>query len=418
MKTRMKYIAGILNLLILGGLTILVTACDHNDDPPKPTPLPPEEKLLGGEGNVLIGAIIKNADGMSGSSYFLQMPAVTGTITLKNAIQAGFSSTMTVVGNDVYIFPEFGKEGTQKITRYERTYKGLKKAAERQIIPGSYPQHLIYVNPEKAYIPLYTLGRVEVVHPKTLEKTGEIDLKEYAHGDASCEPAHGIMRDGLYYLPLDQLNDSWMPHADHRRADLVVIDPTTDRVVHTTSEDVSGLCFPTRPMLKGMIFTDEQNDIYIACAGYFGYDASYLKSGFICIPSGSKDFDASKSWDISNTPIQGTEYKPSTVYNTCYLGNGKVAAYVGVLELTGGNPYTARNAISVIIDLKQKTIKQVKGMPATDGHSVEITYHNGLVYFAPFGENAAGIFTYNPQTEQVAQVLTWNNNIAYIHFFE
>lgn len=57
-------------------------------------------------------------------------------------------------------------------------------------------------------------------------------------------------------------------------------------------------------------------------------------------------------------------------------------------------------------------------MPATDGHSVEITYHNGLVYFAPFGENAAGIFTYNPQTEQVAQVLTWNNNIAYIHFFE
>lgn len=68
--------------------------------------------------------------------------------------------------------------------------------------------------------------------------------------------------------------------------------------------------------------------------------------------------------------------------------------------------------------VKQKTIKQVKGMPATDGHSVEITYHNGLVYFAPFGENAAGIFTYNPQTEQVAQVLTWNNNIAYIHFFE
>ena len=400
-------------------MTLFVVSCNEKDNPaPSPDPNDPATTWLGGEGNVLVGATIKNADGSSGTSYFLQMPKLEGTVSLSRAIQTGFSSTMSVFDNDVYIFPEFGNDGSQKIIRYERTYSGLRKKAERQIIPGSYPQHMVRVSDEKAYIPLYTLGRVEIVNPKTLEKTGEIDLTAYAHRTASCEPAHGIIRDGLYYLPLDQLNDSWMPHNDYRQSDVLIIDAKTDQVVKRISETESGLCFPTRPMLKGMIFTNEQNDIYIACAGYFGYDPTYLKNGFICIPAGKQEFDTSRSWDISETTIEGTTYKPSAVYNTQYIGNGLVAAYVGVLELTGGNPYTARNALAVIIDLNKRTIKYLEGIPATDGHSVEIKYYRGLLYFASFGERSAGVFTYNPTNGEVKQPLAWSNNISHLHFFE
>ncbi|MBQ8051053.1 MAG: hypothetical protein IJ197_05700 [Bacteroidaceae bacterium] len=401
---------------VVAALSLLVVSCKENDDP-KPGPNP-TTTLVGGEGSVLIGATIKNADGSSGTSYFLQMPKLEGTISLTKAIQAGFASTISVFGNDVFLFPEFGNDGSQKIIRYERSGAGFSKKAERQIIPGSYPQHMVRVSDEKGYIPLYTLGRVEIVNPKTLEKTGEIDLTSYAHRTASCEPAHGIIRDGLYYLPLDQLNDSWMPHEDYRQSDVLIIDTKTDQVIKRISETESGLCFPTRPMLKGMIFTNEQNDIYIACAGYFGYDPSYLKNGFICIPAGQQEFDTSRSWDISETLIEGTHYTPSAVYNTQYLGNGIVAAYVGVLELTAGNPYTARNALAVIIDLNKRTIKHIEGIPATDGHSIEITYHDGIVYFASFGERAAGVFAYNPANGDLKQQLTWSNNISYIHFFE
>lgn len=43
----------------------------------------------------------------------------------------------------------------------------------------------------------------------------------------------------------------------------------------------------------------------MACTGYFGYDPTYLKNGFVCIPAGKQEFDETKTWDMSNTSIEG-----------------------------------------------------------------------------------------------------------------
>lgn len=360
---------------------------------------------------------MKNADGASGQSYLQQIPALSGSLSMNKGIQTGFAASISIVGNDVFVFPEHGGKGTQTIIRYARSYKGLEKAAEMQIIPGSYPINLTQVSAEKAYIPTYVLGRIMIVNPKTLEKKGEIDLKQYAHNDASPEPAYGILRDGLYYLPLDQIGENWMPFADYRQVDVAVIDTKTDKVVKVISEKTSGLCFPTRPFLKGMVFTNEQNDIYMACTGYFGYDPTYLKNGFVCIPAGKQEFDETKTWDMSNTSIEGSTYKSATVFNCKYIGSGKVAAYVGIVELNGNNPYTARNSMAVIIDLNTKTIKKIEGIPYTDGHSVAIEYHNDEVLFAAYGVDASGVFAYNPTTGKVRQALSTSGNIAYMYFF-
>lgn len=170
-------------------------------------------------------------------------------------------------------------------------------------------------------------------------------------------------------------------------------------------------------MAQGMIFANEQKDIYIACCGLFGFNPNYLKNGFICIPAGKQEFDTARSWDISNTTIQGTNYKPTSVYNTLYLGNGKLAAYVNIIELSGDNPYTARNNMAVIIDLNAKTIKRIEGIPETDGFSASIEQYNGDVYFSVYGVAKSGIFAYNPATENVRQVMTSKNGITFIHFF-
>ena len=175
---------------------------------------------------------------------------------------------------------------------------------------------------------------------------------------------------------------------------------------------------PTRPFLKDMIFTDENNDIYVTCIGYFGYSPLDIKNGFVCIPSGKLEFDESKTWDISNTAIEGSTYKSTSIYNSKYIGNGKVAAYVGVQELMSDNPYTARNSMAVIIDLKTKTIKKVEGVPYTDGHSVAIEYHNGEVLFASCGADASGVFAYNPITGVVRHILSTSVNVAFMHFFD
>lgn len=392
---------------------LFAASCDNNNgDEPVPGNLP------GGEGNILIETTVKNAEGTSGQSYLQQIPELSGTLAMNKGIQIGFAASISVEGNDVFVFPEFGNNGRQTVAKYEHTPKGLKKTGEMQIIPNSYPVNLVRVSGDKAYIPLYNLGKVMVVNPRTMTKTGEIDLGRYAHRDNSAEPSYGIIRDGFYYLPLDQIGTNWMPYEDHRQVDVAVIDTKTDKVLKVISEKSNGLCFPTRPFLKDMIFTDEQNDLYIACTGYFGYNPQYVKNGFVCIPAGRQEFDETKTWDISDTPIAGSPYKAATVYNCKYIGNGKVAAFVGVPELMGENPYTARNSMAVMIDLKAGSIGKIDGIPYTDGHSVAIEYRNGEILFAAYGVDAAGVFAYSPATGKVRKAVSSAGNIAFMHFFE
>lgn len=406
-------------LIALSAIVLATVSC-------KKDPIP-EETLLGGAGNILIETVVKNPDGKSGSSYLQQIPALSGSINNSKAIQIGFSSFVATYENNVFVFPGFDETGTQSLVKYTRTPKGLKKESEMQLVPGAAIANLTKVNEEKAYMPIYALGRVWIINPKTMTKTGEIDLKEYAHGDVSADPAHGIIRDGKYYLPLNQINAGWMPHDDYRQADVAVIDTQTDNVLKVTSETESGLCFPTRPHLKNMIFTTETNDIWMACAGYFGYNPKYRENGFVCIPSGTDEIDASKSWEISKTDIKGTEheengvqvcYKPAAVYNCKYLGNGKLAAYVCVTEFNGINPQTAKNAMAVEIDLNAKTIQKIEGLPLSDHFSIYIETYKDEVIFASFGNDVSGAFSYNPKTKATKQVLTTEGNLYFMHFFD
>ena len=121
---------------------------------------------------------------------------------------------------------------------------------------------------------------------------------------------------------------------------------------------------------------------------------------------------------ISGTPIEGSSFKSASVYNCQYIGSGKVAAYVGVVELMGDNPYTARNSMAVMIDLNNRTIKKIEGIPYSDGHSTAIEFHDGEVLFSSFGVDKAGVFAYNPASGTVRQVISLSGNLNYIHFFE
>lgn len=404
----MKKVMTVWAITALGIFCGFITACKNEDTP----------NLPGGKGNILLQTTIKNTDGMSGQSYIQLIPSIGTSPNIAEGIQVGFASAITVEGEDIFVFPEFGHNGIQSILKYKHHANSIQKVGEMQITPNSFPNNMTKVSEQKAYIPMYTLGKIMIINPEKMQKSGEIDLSEYAHKDQSAEPSYGIVRDGIYYLPLDQIGNNWMPYEDYRQVDVALIDTKTDKVVKVISEKSSGLCFPTRPFLRGMIFTNEQQDIFIACTGYFGYNPQYVKNGFVCIPAGSQAFDESRTWDISNTPIQGSKYKAATIYNCKYIGEGKVAAYVGVLELMGNNPYTARNSMAVIIDLKNKTIKKIDGIPYTDGHSVAIEYHQNEVFFSSYGMDKSGIFSYNIHTGTVSQALNSKGNISFMHFFK
>lgn len=390
--------------------TVFITSCkdDDNDTPTDDNDL-----------KYLIETTVKNSDGLSGASYIQLISEFSGSVDNTNATQIGFASPVYVVDHNVYVFPSFdGSASSTQLKKYSYTPSGMSGPMTLDLPPTSMMYNIVKVANDKAYLSGYALGKLWIINPNTLEKTGEIDLSPYAHSDASPEPAYGYVRDGLYYLPLDQVGANYMPYPDYQQVDVAIIDIATDEVVQVISETTLGLTFPTRPFMKNMIFGNEQNDIYIACAGYFGYVPDFPKNGFVCIPSGQQSFDVSRSWDISQTSIQGTSYTPASVYNCKYIGNGKLVAYVGIAELNGNNPYTAKNSMAVLIDLNARTIKKIEGIPLTDGHSVFIDSYNNLIVLSVYGEQQSGFFTYNPANEEVEFVLSTAGNPAFFHSFE
>ena len=399
-------------------LALLTVGCKKDDNNTT------QNILKGGSGKYLLETSVKNPDGMSGSSYLQLFSKLSGSIDNLQAEQIEFGSSIQVEGKSVYLFDTMKGVGGITQYTYDPTTKKLTKGANLAGLSNSMVGHLEKVSATKAYVPMYTQGVVWIINPQTMQKTGEIDLAKYAHGDSSPEPAMGIIRDGKYYLCLNQINPGagWQPYADYQQCDVAIIDPQTDVVEKVVSETTTKLTFPTRPMAqcKGMLFTNEAGDLYIATAGYFGYSKDNTKCGFLCIPKGKTEFDSSKSWDISTTPIAGTKYKPykpASVYNCQYIGNGKAVAYVGIVELGGANPYTAKNAIAVLINFNNKSISQIRGVPLTDGHSILITKLKDRVLFGAFGTDKRGLFDFNPATETVEQVLSTTGNPAFFHEF-
>ncbi|MBM0658753.1 hypothetical protein [Capnocytophaga genosp. AHN8471] len=397
-------------------LALLLVSCKKDDNNNSESAI-----ISKSSGKYLLETSVKNPDGMSGSSYIQLFNTLSGSLNNSQAEQVDFGSSVQVEGNDVYLFDTMKGVGGIVRWTYDPTTQKLTKGATLPGISNSMVGHLEKVSATKAYVPMYTQGVVWIINPQTMQKTGEINLAQYAHGDSSPEPAMGILRDDKYYLCLNQIDPGagWQPYANYQQCDVAIINPQTDVVEKVVSETTTKLTFPTRPMAqcKGMLFTNEAGDIYIATAGYFGYSKDNTKCGFLCIPKGSTEFDSSKSWDISTTTIAGTTYKPASVYNCQYIGNGKAVAYVGIVELGGSNPYTAKNAMAVLVDFNAKSISQINGIPLTDGHSIFITKHKGNILFGAFGTDKIGLFAYNPTTGAVEQVLTTTGNPAFFHAF-
>lgn len=400
-------------LSITFALTLL-TAC-KKDDTSSPTPTPE------GAGKYLLQTSIASADGTTGTCYLQTFANLSGRIDNSKAAQIPFGAIVVVEGNDIFVVDDYtGAKGLTK-WQYNPVSHSIAEKAMLPIPANSQASTLIKVSDTKAYLPLFALGQVIVLNPQTMQKTGEIDLSPYAHGDNSPEPSTGIVKDGYLYLALAQEKKNYEPYEDYVQADVAIINTQTDRVEKVISEKTSGICYPTRPSQRGMMFTTENKDIYIACPSFYGFNPAHPKFGFVCIPHtttvSQTTFDSNKSWDLSQTTIQGTQYKPAAILNTKYIGAGKIVAYVSVAELYGDNPFIAKMAMATLIDLNTKTIKKIEGVPLTDPQSLFIATYQDKVILSASGRDKVGLFLYNPADGSVQQVLTPQGDATFFHSF-
>ena len=408
--------------LTLCACAVLSTACKKEDNKdPQPTPTPDAKEYIG---NYILKTSLKNEDGKSGSSYLQAINKLSATESVDNskAEQVPYMSSVIIYDNEVYSLDAIdGAYGVVKF-QYDRSNGKLTRGAKMDTPAHAMPCNFVKVSNTKAYLPLYNSGTVWIFNPQTMQKTAEIDITSYAHSDNSPDAGFGVIRGDYYYLPLLQLGPDYAPYADHLQSDVLVINTQTDKVEKLISETATHLAMPSQPSYNSCIFMNENKDIYIMCAGYFGFNPQNTHSGLVCIPNkgdlAQTDFDSSKSWDISSTPIEGTPYKPNTIYSVVYLGGGKVAAFVSAAELNVKNPFTDKNGIAVLMDLNTKTIKKIDGIPYTDSHSVGIAKYKDLVVFGVSGKEKRGLFGYNPTTGTTQQLLTTTGGADFFYAFE
>ena len=401
--------------IITACLLALLGASCKKDDNNNPTP------SNGGAGKYLLQTSIKSADGTTGTCYLQTFANLSGNINNSKGAQIPFGAIIVVEGNDIFVVDDYtGEKGVTK-WQYNPKNHSIVAGAMLSIPANSQASALVKVSDTKAYLPLFALGQIIVLNPQTMKKIGAIDLSAYAHTDNNPEPSTGVVKDGYFYLALAQEKKNYEPYEDYVQADVAIINIQTDKVEKVVSEKTSGICYPTRPSERGMMFSTENKDIYIACPGFYGFNPAHPKFGFVCIPNAKTvsetAFDSNKSWDLSQVTIQGTQYKPASILNTKYIGSGKVVAYVSIAELYGDNPFTAKMAMAVLIDLNAKTIKKIEGVPLTDPQSLFIgTYENDVILSA-FGSDKVGLFRYNPTNGNVQQVLTTEGNPTFFHAF-
>ena len=278
-------------------------------------------------------------------------------------------------------------------------------------LAGVWANHIYFVNEEKAYLG-GMLDSLLIINPKSMKRTGAIDLSKYKGDDAlAVSPGTGVIVDGRLYVGLLQ---NVSDYATGNTAQVAIIDVEKDSVIAVTEDD--------RVAAVGSL-DDSQNHAFIVADGYiycysnasWGY-APGQKDGFLRIKVGETKFDKDYVWNVSDE----VEIKDVTK-----KGNYK---YLGVISLPKDN--IVYSFLNVMVDLQQvwtdmdsyhnntcKPVeidfvkKKMKALPigyssswASYGTYVE---DDGNVIFAVSTEkDGNAYFRYDPKNEKAEKIAT------------
>lgn len=377
------------HLSILTALTALIS-CSDGDKGGMPD--------ADNNGNILISVRIPDASGMSGSVY-TQLINNTDAATYDNtkATPTAYGTPPVIIGNNVFDLPGLTME-TDVLKKYERS--------NGQLIPrGSYTCSAgsgaiaIAASGNKAYISMRGLGQILVLDHRTMKEIGRIDLSEYGIGDKNPDPAMMIIRDNLLYVGLNQIVGGMTPAPQRAKADVAVIDISTDKVQEIMTDE-RGYSMPTNIMGDAhSIFMDENNDIYVNCMAGLGYIGH--KAGLLRIKAGTTEFDKTYEFCVTNQKIDGVDFPLDCLRDMVYAGHGKLYATASVSGYYSPTPnYAAdRVVVALEIDIKEKTIKRID-LPRGNIFATAVGKVNGKVLFGLATATGNGFYSYDPATGQ------------------
>ena len=283
------------------------------------------------------------------------------------------------------------------VTDTEHLYKYIPKdgilvqEGNTMLFPsGAKATYITFLSEKKAYVSCLGLGKVWIIDPSSMTKTGEIDLSGYSlgklAGDNNPEPCASII-----YVTLCQLKSAY---SCEKGAHIALIDTKTDKPIKMISDPRATMASSMTP--AGDPFVDEKGDIYFYCVAMFGYQPG-VKEGFLRIKKGEQDFDNSYCFTLADVNLEGVKgNRTSYAYNKVYGGNGKVYGYLNIPGAASNPPdYVHDKSFQAFeINLYNKTCKKMN-FSGTVGWATSICKSGNNIIFGMSTDQGMGYSVYH-----------------------
>ncbi len=404
------------HLFLVALLAVSFTACDSDDDNNKGNETP-------ALGRILFSTTVTNPSGDSGSGYLQAVGKLEGGVNYNNynAIPLGFGSYPCVCkSGNIYVFPDYNGGTELKLRRYNLNADNQLELKGSMALPANSGAAIVVeASAEKAYVCCQSLDLLIAFNPETMTELSRIDVSNLRNEGVAAYPAALYIRDGILYVALEQYNAQWMPNEN--ALEMALYKVSDDSFIKRIRNTSLGLCGPTRPVDNQSIFEDENGDLYVNCTGSFGYIPG-LNSGIARIKKGQTEFDESYCINFAETQVAGLSCNYVNVLMMCrYTGGGKMYAYgfAPALDPTNTNTYIARIGVPLLVDLYNKTVKVIEGLPLSNGHGVAMGRHGNKMVYGSANNEYNGFSTIDITTGEIeTKVATVEGYPSFFYSFE
>lgn len=369
---------------------VAMPSCD------KDTPGTPETA----GGRFLITTNVGNADGASGVSYFQTVEKMEGYIDNSQARPAGFGVPPIVIGQHIFVLPDYMGSTKSVLTHYVTDKKGnLSERGTLALPANSGASNIVLASEEKAYLSMQNIGIVMEFNPTTMQKVRDIDLNALAQPEVRVAPGAMVVRDGLLFVGLNQFDSQWMPRL--KQAEVAVIDTKAGKLLKKIVEAKHQLSFATRPIDAHSIFVNPKDGaIYLNCMGSFGFKPGF-DGGILRIKKGETEFDADYALNIAQAKVENFNHTLNYLATVRLGSDGKLYAMVTSYELdASANPYLAKVMVPVCIDLEKRTVTYIPGVKPSNGLAA-VAEANGKIYFGVSNADDNGFYAYDLATQKI-----------------
>ncbi len=343
----------------------------------------------------------------TGETMFIGTMSLDHTDDLgKDFVEVGTRAGVVYYDNSLFI----ADLDVGSISRYSLAENNkLGKVTAKLSLPGTWVNHIYFVNDEKAYLG-GMLDSLIIINPKTMKKTGAIDLSKYKDKDALVvSPGTGVIVDGRLYVGLLQ---NVSDYATGNEAQVAIIDVKKDEVVAVAKDD--------RVAAVGSL-DDSQNQAFTVIDGYiycysnasWGYAPGQV-DGFLRIKVGETKFDKDYAWYITkDVAIDGITKKDNFKYLSPASNekDGVVYAFLNVMvdlkqAWTDMDSYHNNTCKPVQLNLAKKTIKALPiGYSSSWASYGKYVEDDGKVVFAvSTEEDGNAYFRYDPKTDKAEKI--------------